>query len=337
MTISHQEAHQEKNFEIEVMLEKVFRIIHEGVILHEYLTDKEYSTLAVTLKNISPPLRTLRISQCQDKPLTTYALSQLLRNNMTLEYFHLEANQVESDAIQAIASILKRNASLQSFTCSLINNELTTDDIASLADMLLENKSLKELNLYATGITAEKTKLLATALEKNPTLKKLNLASNEIFDEGAMAIANALSHNTNLTELNLSDCRIGNNGIKTLFSALKQNTTMQTITLCRLTTESIQSLSEMIMENKGLQKLNLPLYTSQFNIEQIQLLLDAVKKNNSLREINIRDDDGKLKNEINEIQQILTKNKETIVVQQPVEPPKEEAAPVKKEEPTTKK
>lgn len=303
---------QENNFEaeIEVILEKVFRIIHEGVILHEYLTDKEYATLAVTLKNISPPLRSLRISQCQNKPLSTYALMQLLRGNTTLEYFHLEANQVESSGIEAISDILKQNHALQKFTCSLINDGLTTEEVNSLADMLLVNKTLKELNLYAAGITAEKAKIFAVALEKNPALKKLSLASNEIFDEGATSIANALAHNTNLIELNLSDCRIGNAGMKALFNTLKQNTTLQTLTLCRLTSESIHALSEMLAENKGLQKLDLPLYTSQFNLEQIQFLLESIKKNKSLKEVNIHDDDGKLKNEINEIKQLLAKNAE---------------------------
>ena len=143
MTTSQQGSDFE--VEIETMLAKVFRIIHEGVILHEDLTDKEYATLSVTLKNISPPLRGLRISQCLKNPLTTYALTQLLQDNTTLEWFHLEGNQLESTGIKAIAEILKQNKKLQQFHCGFIKDGLTIDDVQAISDMLSINTTLKDL------------------------------------------------------------------------------------------------------------------------------------------------------------------------------------------------
>src|SRR5665213_1632426 len=112
-----EQGSSEFEVQIETMLDKVFRIIHEGMILNEYLSDKEYATLAVTLKNIHPPLRGLRISQCLDEPLSTYALTQLLHGNTTLEWFHLEANHIEPTGMQAIAELLKQNENLQRFYC----------------------------------------------------------------------------------------------------------------------------------------------------------------------------------------------------------------------------
>lgn len=303
-------AKEHDGFEVEIesMLEKVFRIIHEGVILHEYLTDKEYATLAVTMKNIDPPLRSLRISQCLTSPLTTYALTQLLQGNVTLESLHLEANLLEADAIPAIAEILKQNKSLLQLHFVLLTNGLTLKDVEALSDMLSANHVLKDLSLYANGIDAEKTKILAATLSKDPDLEKLNLASNAIGDEGAHVLADALVENTKLRELNLSDCRIGTQGVKAIFTALKQNNSLQTLTLRRLSKEALQALSEMLTENRSLQKLDLSLYSSEFSVEQIRLLVQALTQNTLLKEMHIQDDDGKIKKEINEINELLARN-----------------------------
>lgn len=313
------DSRQGSEIEIEVMLEKVFRIIDEGVILHEYLTDQEYATLAVTLKNVHTPPRGLRISQCLQEPLTTYALTQLLQENATLGWFHLEANRIDETGIRAIAEILKQNTKLHQLHCGFLTDGLTLDDVKALSDMLLVNTTLKDLSLYANGIDTEKTKIIAETLAKNPTLEKLSLASNEIGTEGAKALADALTKNTNLQELDLSNCRLGNDGIRAIFSALKQNTGLKTFTLRCLNPNVMQDLSDMLTENKTLHKLDIPLYTSEFTVEQIQSLLAALQKNKSLQELNIQDDDGKLKNELNEIKKLLMENVKPLA-------PKEEAA-----------
>lgn len=304
--------------QIETMLEKVFRIIREGIILHEYLTDKEYATLAVTLKNINPPLRGLRISQVLEKPLSTYALTQLLSENHSLEWFHLEANQIESNGIQAIAEILKENTKLEEFYCGFLANGLSTADIKSLFDMLLVNKTLKNVNLYANVINAEKAKIIADTLGQNPALAKLGLASNEIGNEGALALAEALTKNTQLLELNVADCRLGNQGMKAIFHALRKNTALRKLTLHRLDQDVIPVFAEMLAENETLQKLHLSLYTSELTTDQMKMLLESLRKNKRLIELNIQDDDGKLKAELTEISQILKTNLETPI------PPKAE-------------
>lgn len=306
--MSAPEASGEFEAEIEVMLQKVFRIIHEGVILHEHLTDKEYATLSVTLKNINPPLRGLRISQCLEKPLSTYALTQLLHGNSTLEWFHLEANQVEPTGIKAIADILKQNSSLQQFHCGFLLHGLSMEDIQALSDMLMTNTGLKDLILHANRIDAEKAKILAATLAQNPALEKLNIASNEIGPEGAVAIADALKKNTKLLALNVTDCRLGNEGRKAIFNALKENTALTTLTLRRLGSEVIPTLAEMLSANKALKKLDLSLYTSELSVPHTQLLLEALKQNTTLHEFNIHDDDGKLKAELAEINTLLKRN-----------------------------
>lgn len=301
---------QDSEFEVEIeeMLQKVFRIIHEGVILHEYLTDKEYATLSVTLKNINPPLRGLRISQCTEEPLSTYALTQLLHGNITLEWFHIEASCIEPTGIKAIAEMLKQNNKLQQFHCAFLHNGLSMDDIQALSDMLLINTTLKDLTLPANNINAEKAKVLAATLAQNPALAKLNIVSNEIGAEGAVAIADALTKNSKLMELNLTDCRLGNAGMNAIFTALKQNLSLSSLTLRRLSADVIPTLADMIAINKGLKKLDLSLYTSELSLPHMQLLLEALKQNKYLLELSIQDDDGKLKSELTEIGELLKRN-----------------------------
>lgn len=322
-------SHENDEFEIQIetMLEKVFRIIREGIILHEYLTDKEYATLAVTLKNINPPLRGLRISQVLDEPLSTYALTQLLQGNHTLEWFHLEGNHIEPTGMRAIADILKQNTKLQEFYCGFLTNGLTKEDVKSLSDMLLTNKTLKDVKLYANVINAEKTKIIADTLAQNPALEKLGLASNEVGSDGAMALAEALTKNTKLLELNVADCRLGDQGIKAIFHALRQNTALRKLTLRRLSKEVIPTFAEMLAENQALQKLDISLYTSELSTDQMKMLLESLRKNKTLIELNIQDDDGKLKAELTEISQILKTNLET-----PAQPKQEAAAPDAKQE-----
>lgn len=305
--------HTESEFEtqIETMLEKVFRIIHEGMILHEHLTDNEYATLAITLKNINPPLRGLRISQCLEQPLSTYALTQLLQDNHSMEWFHLEGNKIDATGLTAIADILKQNHKLQQLYCGFLVNGITVEDIRALSDMLMNNTTLKDLNLFANRIDAEKTKIIAETLAKNPTLEKLGLASNEVGVEGATALADALTKNTRLLELNLSDCRLSNDGLKAIFSALKQNTALQTFTLRRVHTDVMPMFADMLAQNKTLKKLDVALYTSELSVDHVQILLQALRENKSLQELNIQDDDGKLKAEINEIQMLLHTNQTT--------------------------
>lgn len=330
-------SHQNKEFEVEIeaMLEKVFRIIHEGVILHEYLTDKEYATLAVTLKNISPPLRGLRISQCTKEPLNTHVLTQLIQGNNTLEWLHLEANKIDPTGIKAVAEILKHNNKLQQLNCDFVVDGLSAEDVQAIADMLLVNTTLKELILRANCINVEKIKVVANTLAQNPALEKLDLAANELGEEGAAALADALTKNSKLRELNVSDCRLGTKGIKTIFSALKQNTGLQTLIFRRLGADAMQALSEMLTENKALRKLDLSLYTSEFTLEQMQSLLEALRKNKTLQELNIQDDDGKLKNEISEIKQILMQNLTPLEPQEPAAAPEAVTPPEDAKQPQT--
>ena len=88
-----------------------------------------------------------------------------------------------------------------------------------------------QLDLNFNNIGEEGAKYIGEALLENTTLKKLNLLGNNIGDEGANYIGEALLKNTTLKELNLLDNNIGGEGAKYIGDALLKNTTLKVLSL----------------------------------------------------------------------------------------------------------
>jgi hypothetical protein len=101
--------------------------------------------------------------------------------------------------------------------------ELTPTQIQSLARVLTNNATIRDLNLYDSGIQDVGAKYLSEALETNTTLTSLNLAENQIGEAGAKHLSEALETNTTLMYLNLAGNQIGDSGAKHLAEALQVN------------------------------------------------------------------------------------------------------------------
>ena len=122
--------------------------------------------------------------------------------------------------------------------CSLGN--LGADVIADLLDHSSEpdkQRSLRILSLASNNVTHIGAESLCDALLNNKTLKDLDLSNNELGDQGAVCFSKILSgkaehssvsgFNSGLRKLNLAGNSIGKDGVRSLITALKTNNTIE--------------------------------------------------------------------------------------------------------------
>lgn len=212
-------------------------------------------------------------------------LADHLVTNNTLRTLNLRWNEIDHDHMSSLYMVIERNTSLTSLDLSYnkinvselfhalkSNNSLTSIalrscdfglcDASSLAEVLLENKTLQKLNLgdaqlprehedeihaivldtFKTNETIVSLHLDGTMsndhvmkwgdmLQTNHTLKVLNLSVNTICDSGAQALADALKVNNTLEEIYLNDNYITDTGFIALAEALEVNDTLESVEL----------------------------------------------------------------------------------------------------------
>ena len=102
----------------------------------------------------------------------------------------------------------------------LAGEKIGCDGIKAIAGALILNTSLKRLVLggvvFGCGIDEKGISVLANALVQNRTLMELDLRSNKINDVGAKALANKLQEHCSLVRIDLRSNPIGDEGAKAL-------------------------------------------------------------------------------------------------------------------------
>jgi Ran GTPase-activating protein (RanGAP) involved in mRNA processing and transport len=139
----------------------------------------------------------------------------------------------------------------------LVNNQITSQGISSLASTLHSNTTLEGLSLCANGITDVHVLYITLALsDSNSKLNRLALTSNDITDEGAQHLADMLKTNQSLTQLWLGFNKITDQGVEILTNALAhQNQTLHVLSLSwnKLVTDlSVDFVINMLEYNQTL-------------------------------------------------------------------------------------
>ena len=189
------------------------------------------------------------------------ALCELLKSSHSLQYLHIDQNNLSSESVASIISGLSHNSSLTYLDISYSHFNMTNVD--SLASVLKDHSkcTLTELYLRDCHISSEGAVKLAAALCKKTTLKHLNLGRNPIGEhvEGVTAVK-MLAENKTLTVLDLRDCHISSEGAVKLAAALCKKTTLKHLNLGRNPIgEHVEGVTavKMLAENKTLTVLDL--------------------------------------------------------------------------------
>lgn len=155
-------------------------------------------------------------------------LSVLNSSNYTLEDLNIE-NPVYKTICQSVAihfgKMFQNNVGLQKI--SMRKHQLRDDGLYIIMEHLLENNTLKVLDLNANEISFRGCEAIAKYLKSdNCSLESLHLANNKASDYGAKAIAQAIAVNKSLIHLDMTYNQINDMGLTLFAQALSQNQTL---------------------------------------------------------------------------------------------------------------
>jgi len=116
----------------------------------------------------------------------------------------------------------------------------------------------------------------------------LSLSGCRIGTSGAKKLYDAISENATLNTLDLSSCDIGNEGFGSIASALSNNQDLESINLSdnHLDETCSENLRNLLSHSKGLMHLDLS-WNSLYNAKIWKALVDGLKKNETLRSLNL--------------------------------------------------
>lgn len=159
------------------------------------LGDAVFKPVAVALR-VNSTLTVLSLNSCDLADSTE--LSEMLKQNRTLEVLDLSGNPFEGPLGKAMAAVLKANSSLTELRLAYCGLE----DMKELAESLTTNRKLRKLDLSHNGtIDNAGSDLLAAALKNNTTLTVLKLWCCSI--DNITEMTKMLNHNHSLLELGL--------------------------------------------------------------------------------------------------------------------------------------
>lgn len=210
-------------------------------------------------------LRRLNISNNPLKKIGGLAIAEFLQNNLTLQEVYLSDAEIDIDALVAIAAVLHvNNQTLK--VCAVENPRVGTlqeEHTVHFGRMLRVNTGLSEIYLGKHKIRDDGVKHLVSFLIENKTLRVLDLRCNEIGAEGAKSLGHLLKTDCQLMQLNLSGNRIGEksntSGAQAIAEALLSNRMLSHLDLNHnmLCGEALQLIAMAVDENSTLESIAL--------------------------------------------------------------------------------
>ncbi|CAE7771598.1 unnamed protein product [Symbiodinium sp. CCMP2592] len=133
------------------------------------------------------------------KPATALELLRMLTAKVTLSSLSLELPHTNLGlaSVVLLAEVLVDNATLR--TLNVGGSRAGDTGAAALAEALLRNRTLHELGLQFAGVGTDGALALARGLEANDTLRKLDLTINPIGPRGLRALKAAQERRGRLT------------------------------------------------------------------------------------------------------------------------------------------
>ena len=176
-------------------------------------------------------------------------------NDKPLDTLQLESNNLQSESIIAIAEMLKDISTLKNL--SFNDNGITEEASVSLASLINANKNLEMLYLNNNLLKTTGMNILSAVMQQLSTLKVLNLKCNKLDSEAADNIATAITNNQSLEVINLGDNNLRTVGVVKVAGALSSIHCLKCLDLSKnnVSKEAADNISSVIACNTGLEKL----------------------------------------------------------------------------------
>ncbi|CAH2086045.1 unnamed protein product [Euphydryas editha] len=178
---------------------------------------------------------------------------ELLKEKVNLKYYG-----VSQTGFRAIAISLKDNKYVK--VIDLTDNWMNEDACFHLGEMLIENISLRELNLCGCRIGPEGAKRMFANLHINNTLQKVDLTKNYLGDAGVDYLTKAIFRGSNLRNITLCYNNLTAKALVILTEAFETHNKLTHLDLSWNTIVSpnaVFNLCTRLSENTVFEELNL--------------------------------------------------------------------------------
>ena len=172
--------------------------------------------------------------------------------------FEIWDTSLDSQCVSILSETLKTNKTMSELW--LHSSSLTADGIKQIIDVLYFNTTLKVLRIWHIPITDEDTAYLSNMLTTNTTLEKLTLFNCNITDNGVRYICERLVKNQTLTKLNISgNLQITSVSTNTIVMLMETTTSLKELRLdnTSLNDDDIETICTMLAKNTTIQELYL--------------------------------------------------------------------------------
>ncbi|AIL65727.1 Leucine-rich repeat protein [Rickettsiales bacterium Ac37b] len=220
--------------------------------------------------------------KCDIPNFYTQYITNILKENKSLNTFNLNHSKFSSEDIEEIAQALSANTNITYF--SLEGTSLTSEAITSIISTIRNHKSIKSLNLSSTVKKVEHKQSLLTALKflltNNSKLQTLHLTNNMFNNEDIIDLAPSLMSNKSLLTLSLASNNIGLKGMQVISQTLTKSNLRDLDLSGPIDTEEVFS-----MDNKNFM-------TNEFNYlgdKGLVALMDVLSINDNIISLNLSD------------------------------------------------
>jgi len=178
-------------------------------------------------------LQELRLASCELEVDSVVAIAERLalanRTLRVLDVSNPRLFSLQADLSEHYARMVRMNPTLE--TVHVAKQRLGDEGTRILVQGLLENRTLRCLDLKANNISITGASHLATLLRADSNLETLILRANPIQDEGVGHISHALWYNRSLRHLDCGMCALTGKGVCQVADAIERNTTIERLEL----------------------------------------------------------------------------------------------------------
>ena len=205
-----------------------------------------------SMLSCSTKLKCLNLSKCLLQPNEIKEIFGILKKMKCLQYVNLSGNNMESDAINDVAALIKNNQDIQ--VLSLPNCVLEERDLKVIIQAMQTVSSLEYVDFNNNTVDNELASDVAAFITKNIKLKEFKFSKLTLIQSGFQHLNNYLIRIKGLTTINIISCSfIAQNSMK-LATAIKNNSEIQELKLsnCRMPANQSWSMLSCITKLKCL-------------------------------------------------------------------------------------
>ena len=212
-------------------------------------------------------------------------LKEVLINNSTLREMTLSNSIKTMEVVELVAEGLQYNTGVIKLTLS------TIDDDGKLIKGIKKNSTLTSLNLFFQDFNEEGAMTLKEVLLENKTLREMTLSNFTSSVEVAEVVVDGLNNSTGVTKLQLQNIE-GDDVIGTLIQGLENNSTISSLVFANvnLHNEGSKALKQVLLENKTLREITL--HNCFMSIEAAEVVVDGLNNSTGVTKLQLQNIEG---------------------------------------------